>query len=77
VNKQRWAVGKLNFANRTSANLRTYNNLLDLRTFRKHDTLRMLDLWAQSFLRFADLKRPQVRKYIQFLLTIIANIVML
>jgi hypothetical protein len=44
------------------------NNLLDLRTFHKIDTVRIYDLRTQSC---CDL-RPQVRKYILFSLTNIA-----
>ncbi len=49
------------------------NNLLHLRTFRKCDTLHPCDLRTQSFLWFADLKLPQVRKYIGFSLQIPYN----
>jgi hypothetical protein len=46
------------------------NNWLDLRTFCKCGTLQNGDLRTQSFsILFADLKLPQVRKFILFLLT--------
>ncbi len=62
-----WSANK--FRKSQSPNWGVLNILLDLQTFCKCGTLRICN-WTQSFLLFADLKLPQVRKYCTYIFSL-------